>query len=82
MCGFLGVGIWGMMFFFVYGEIGFEPLCKFAPREHDAPPASPTFQTNIRAKTRDGPFIGAARMLFAEAQVVVETEVGEHGSIR
>ena len=64
---------------FVFGEVGFNPLCQFAPREHDAPPAAFTFQTNIRAETRHGPFIGAARMLFAEPQVVVEAEVGEHG---
>jgi len=62
----------------MYGEICFKPLCKFASGEHDTPPAASTFQPNIRAETRDGPFIGAARMLFAQAQVIVESQVGKH----
>lgn len=40
------------------------------------------FESNIRAETGDSPFIGAARMLFAEAQVIVELQVGEHISPR
>lgn len=39
------------------------------------------FKPDIRAETYHGPFVGAARMLFAEAQVIVELEVGEHGRI-
>jgi len=66
------------VFFFVYGEICFEPLCKFASCEHDTPPAASAFQSNIRAKTRDGPFVRTARMLLAEAQVIVESQVGKH----
>jgi hypothetical protein len=67
-----------MMFFFVHSEICFEPLCKFASGEHDTPPAAFTFQSNIRAKTRNGPFIGTARVLFAQTQVIIEAEVGKH----
>jgi len=69
------------MFFFVFGEIGFKPFGKFAAGEHDAPSAAFAFQSNIRAKTRDGPFVGAAGMLFAQAQVVVEAQVWEHVSL-
>ena len=36
-------------------------------------------EADIRAKTRDGPFVGAAGVLFAEAQMIVKLEVGEHG---
>ena len=62
----------------MFSEIGFESLCKFAAREHDAPSAAFTFESNIRAETCDGPLVGAAGMLFTEAQVIVEVEVGEH----
>jgi hypothetical protein len=67
-----------MLFFFVPGEIGFEPFGKFASCKHNTPPADFTFESDIRAETCDGPFIGAARMLFTEAQVIVEAQVGEH----
>jgi len=62
----------------MFGEIGFESLCKFAPCEHDAPPTAFTFKPDIRAETRHSPFVGTAGMLLAEAQVVVEAEVGKH----
>jgi hypothetical protein len=68
-----------MVFFFVCGEVGFEPFCKFTTCEHDAPSTAFAFETDIRAEARDSPFVGAARMLFAQAQVVVEAKVGEHG---
>jgi hypothetical protein len=67
-----------MLFFFVFGEIGFETFSKFTAGEQDASATAFAFQPNIRAETRDGPFIGAARMLFAQAQVIVEVQVGEH----
>ena len=67
-----------LLFFCVFGENGFEPFRQFAPREHDAPSATCAFQPNIRAQARDNPFIGAAGMLFAQAQVIVEVQVGEH----
>ena len=63
------------MFIFVFGKIGFEPFRKFAPREHDAPPAAFTFEADICAKSCDDPLIRAAGMLFSEAQVIVETQV-------
>jgi len=62
----------------MFGEVGFESLCKFTPRQHHAPPAALALEPDIRTETRNGPFVRAARMLFAEPQVVVETEVGEH----
>jgi len=56
-----------MLFFFVFGEIGFESLGKFTTGQHDAPSTALAFQSNIRAEACDGPFIGAAGMLFTEA---------------
>ena len=70
-----------MLFIFVFGEVRLESLCQFTPREHDAPRTAFAFESDVRAETDDGPFVGAARMLFAESQVVVEAEVGEHGGI-
>jgi len=63
----------------MFCQIGFESLCQFAPREHDSPSAPFTFQADVRAEACYRPFVGATGMLFAEAQVVVEVEVGEHG---
>ena len=68
-----------MLLFFVWGEIGFESFGKFAAGQHDASSAAFAFQANIRAQARDNPLVGAARMLFAQAQVIVELEVGKHG---
>ena len=62
----------------MFGEIGFEPFGKFAPGKHNMAPTTFAFESDIRAKTSDGPFVGAARMLLAKAQVVVELQVGEH----
>lgn len=62
----------------MFGEVGFETLCQFAAGEHDAMPTAFTFKPDIRAETRDSPFEGAAWMLLAQSQVVVELEVGEH----
>ena len=63
---------------FMRSEIGFKPFGKFAPRKHNTSSAAFTLETNIRAETRDGPFIGAAGMLLAQAEVVVELEVWKH----
>ena len=62
----------------MFGEIGFESFCQFAPCEHDAPSTAFAFEANIRAKTRHGPFVGTAWVLFAEPQVIVEVKVREH----
>ena len=62
----------------MFCEIGFEPFGKFTSREHDAASAAFTFESDIRAEAGDGPFVGAAGMLFTQAQVIVELEVGEH----
>jgi len=59
-------------------QISFESFCEFAASEHDAPPTTFAFETNIRAETRHRPFVGAAGMLLTESEVVVEAEVGEH----
>jgi hypothetical protein len=67
-----------MLFFFVFGEIGFETFGKFTAGEHNAPAAASALQANIRAQACDGPFIGTARMLFTQAQVIVEVQGGEH----
>jgi hypothetical protein len=61
-----------LLFFFMFGEIGFEAFGKFTPCKHNTSPASFAFESNIRAETCDGPFVGTARMLFAQAQVIVE----------
>ena len=60
----------------MFCKVGFESLGKFTPREQDAPTAAFAFEPDIRAKSRDGPFIGAARMLFSQAKMIVETQVG------
>lgn len=57
------------------GQVRFESLCQFPPREQDAPAATLTLQADIRAKTRDNPFIGATRMLFPQAQMIVQAQV-------
>jgi hypothetical protein len=62
----------------MFGEIGLESLGEFAPCEQDAPPTAFAFQSDVRAEADDGPFVGATGMLFTEAQVVVEAQVGEH----
>ena len=66
----------------MFGEVRFEPFGKFTAGKHDAASTAFAFETDIRAEAYDGPFVGTARMLFAEAQVIVELEVGEHGFIR
>jgi hypothetical protein len=66
------------LFFCVVGKVGFEPFGKFTAGKHDVASAAFAFKPNVRAKTYDGPLVGTARMLFAEAQVIVELEVGEH----
>jgi len=64
----------------MYGEIGFEPFGEFTPCKHNMPPATFAFESDIRAEACDGPFIGTARMLFTEAQVVIEAQVREHSN--
>ena len=58
------------------GKVGFESLGQLTPRQQNAPPAAFAFQPDIRAETCDGPFIGAARVLLSEAEMIVETQVG------
>jgi hypothetical protein len=57
-------------------KVGLESLGKLAPRQQDAPPAALAFETDIRSETSDGPFVRAARVLFSEAEMIVETQVG------
>jgi hypothetical protein len=67
-----------MLLGFMRGEIGFEPFGKFAPGKHNTSSAAFTFQSDIRAEACDGPFIGAAGMLLAQAEMVVEMQVWKH----
>ena len=62
----------------MFGEIGLESLRKFASREHDTPSTAFAFEPDVRTEARDGPFKGAAWMLFPESQVVVQLKVWEH----
>jgi len=65
--------------FIMLRQVGFETFGKFTPCKHNTSPASFALESDIGTETRDSPFVGAARMLFSESQVVVELEVGEHG---
>jgi len=67
-----------MLFFFVFGEIGFEPFGKFTAGQHDASSTAFTFEPDVGAEARDRPLIGATGMLFAQAQMIVELQVEEH----
>ena len=57
-------------------KVRFESLGEFTPCQQDAPPAALAFESDIRAKTCDSPFVRTAWMLFSQAQVIVETQVG------
>lgn len=61
------------------GQVGFESFGKFTPREHDVASAAFALEPDVCAETGDSPFVGAAGVLFTEAQVIVELKVGEHG---
>jgi hypothetical protein len=56
-------------------KVNFESLGKFTPCQQDAPPAAFAFQPDIRAETGNRPFVGAARMLFSQAEMIMETQV-------
>jgi hypothetical protein len=56
----------------MFCQVGFKSLGKLTPREQDAPPAAFALEADIRAEPRDGPFVRAARMLFAQAKMIVE----------
>ena len=58
------------------GKVGFQSLGKFTPCQQDAPPAAFAFESDIRAKTNDAPFVGTAWMSFSEAEMIVEPQVG------
>jgi len=68
-----------LILFFKFCEIGLKSLCEFATGQHDAPSTTFTFEADIRAEARDSPFVGAAWMLFAQTQMIVEFEVRKHG---
>jgi len=63
----------------MFGKIDLEPFGKFTPGEHDPTATSLAFKSDIRSEACNGPFVGTARMLLAEAQVIIESEVGKHG---
>jgi hypothetical protein len=64
------------LFIFVLCQIGFESFGKFAPSEHDASSTALAFKPDIRAETCDSPLVGATWMLFSEAEMIVEAEIG------
>jgi hypothetical protein len=66
----------------VFGEVGFEPLGKLTTGKHDPPPTAFTFQANVRAETDNGPFIGTAGVLLAQAQLIVQAKVRKHNRYR
>ena len=57
-------------------KVRLESFCQFTPGQQDAPATASAFKPNIRAETCDGPFVGATRMLFSEAEKIIETQVG------
>jgi len=70
-----------MGFMFSRGEIGLEAACKFAAGKHDAPSAAFALKPDICAETDYGPLIGSTGMRLAQAQMIMELQVGEHGKI-
>jgi hypothetical protein len=64
------------LFIFVLCQIGFESFGKLTPRQQYAPSTAFAFEPDIRAKPYDGPLIGATGMLFSEAEMVIEAQVG------
>jgi adenine phosphoribosyltransferase len=66
----------------VFGEGSFKSLGELATGEQDPSPAAFTFQPDVRAETDNGPFVGAAGVLLAQAQVVVQAEIGKHITYR
>jgi hypothetical protein len=60
----------------VFSQVGFEPLGKLTPCQEDAPPTAFALEADVRAKAYNGPLVGAARVLFSEAQMIVEMQVG------
>jgi hypothetical protein len=67
-----------LFIFDVFGEVGFDSLGEFTTSQHDPSSATPAFQANVRAETDNGPFIGTARVLLAQAQMVVQAKIGKH----
>jgi hypothetical protein len=64
--------------FLVFGEVGFEPLGELTTGEQDSSPTAFAFQTDVRAETDNGPFIGTAGMLLAQAEVIIQAKIGKH----
>ena len=52
-------------------QVGFESFRKLAPCQHYAPSTAFAFEPDIRAETRDDPFVGATWMLLSEAEMVI-----------
>jgi hypothetical protein len=62
----------------MFGEVGFQAFCQFAAGQQDSPAAAPALQTDIRTQAHNGPFIRTAWVRFAQAQVIVEAQIGKH----
>jgi hypothetical protein len=50
----------------------FQSSLEIAARQQDAMTACVAFQTNVRAKPNDRPFISTARVRFAQTNDIVE----------
>jgi len=60
----------------MFGKVDFESLGKLTPCKQDASSTAFAFEPDIRAKPCDSPLVGATRMLFSQAKVIVETQIG------
>ena len=57
-------------------QVCFESFGKFTSGKHHPPATTFALEPDIRAETSDNPFVGATRMLFSEAELIIEAEVG------
>ena len=63
------------------GEHLFYAVVELAAGEQHPVTASETFDPDISAQAHNLPFVAAARMRLAQAQPVIDPQVGEHGKI-
>lgn len=57
-------------------QVSFKSFGKLTPREHDTSPTAFAFEPDIRAETRDSPFVGTTRVLLSKAEMIVQAQVG------
>jgi hypothetical protein len=58
-----------------------QPPRQFTPGKQHASPTAFAFQADVRTEAGNSPFEGATWMRFAQAQKIVELQIGEHGVI-